>query len=36
MPFHLNRGKASPAGEAAIRAAIAGDMLTAARYRLPD
>jgi len=28
--------RASPAGEAAIRAAIARDMLTAARYRLPD
>ena len=28
--------RASAAGEAAIRAAIASDMLTAARYRLPD
>jgi hypothetical protein len=28
--------RASPAGEAAIGAAIARDMLTAARYRLPD
>jgi hypothetical protein len=28
--------RASPAGEAAIRAAIAGDILTAARYRPPD
>jgi hypothetical protein len=28
--------RASPAGEAAIRAAIANDMLTTARYRLPD
>ncbi len=28
--------RASPAGEAAIRAAIANDLLTTARYRLPD
>jgi hypothetical protein len=27
---------ASPAGEAAIRDAIAGDVVTAARYHLPD
>lgn len=28
--------RASPAGEAAIRDAIAGDVTAAARYRLPD